>query len=211
MALARETKVGLVVAASFLCLVGVVVAARLRNSQEPQTQVASTRVPAGKLTAKAESKEPKNKGPSEAAGEGVKPAAVPQGDPPGPLPAAFTDPKPTPPPVNSDPPSPIRPDGTPAVPVAPPPSLPPSGPAMDDDPIINHLRAQVNARHTDPKGPNPPAIDPLAPNNNAIAPPPSPLGPSNTLAPPPNPLDPKANTNTTAPPPSPLDPKTNTN
>src|SRR5215475_3641602 len=102
MALARETKVGLVVAASFLCLVGVVVAARLRNSQEPQTQVASTKVPAGKLTAQSEGKDHKKKGPSEAAGEGVKPAAAPQGDPPqgdppqgdppGPLPAGFTDP-----------------------------------------------------------------------------------------------------------------------
>src|SRR5262249_49272361 len=59
MTLARETKVGLVVAVSFLCLVGVVVAARLRGSSQDPAQVVTPKSSPGKQTAQAESKDGK--------------------------------------------------------------------------------------------------------------------------------------------------------
>src|SRR5438874_1215682 len=129
MALARETKVGLVVAASFLSLVGVVVAARLRNSQEPQTQ--ETKITPNRQLAQADTKE-KKKNPGTG---GVDPGKG--------TPAASTSPVPQQFPLSvNEPPAtdPSRPAGDggvvtiPVLPNAPGTNPAPSAPTIADDP-----------------------------------------------------------------------------
>ena len=156
MTLARETKVGLVVAASFLSLVGVVVAARLRNSQEPQTQVAETKVTPKRSATQADNKDAKKGGRTPSAADEGKNANATSGpgEPPA-LPATVTGGQAPDSPGKEPSPVPVlpAPPETPAAAANGPPSL--AVPPKADDDIDKLLRAEMAQKGPEGKGPSP--------------------------------------------------------